>query len=49
MDPDRTRSDPDRSFFSDLDLILLITFKLIVDVCQNIHLNVQSVVAYWRI
>ena len=32
----------------DPDLILLITFKFIVDVCQNIRQNVQSVVAYWR-
>ena len=31
------------------ELILLITFKAIVDVCQNIRQNVQNVVAYWWI
>ena len=34
---------------ADPDLIVLITFKLTVGVCQNIRCNVQSVVACGRI
>ena len=45
--------DPDLTVLSRIRIgsrsDLVITFKLIVGICQNIRKNVQSVVAYWRI
>ena len=59
MDPDRTRillfflgagsSFNGRCRYgADLERILLITIKLIADVCENIRLDVQNVIANWR-
>ena len=44
-----SRLDPVSLENADPDLIVLITFKLTVGVCQNIRCNVQSVVACGRI